>query len=163
MNKDDLVFLPALKPTHRLVLLHGWGANADDLIPIGKKLIGDIKNVDLVALRAPDLHPSGFGRQWYGLFPADWSSVPEAVSNLQARLNTLPNPLITLQKTVLLGFSQGGAMALSAGCHLPFAGLVGCSSYPHQGWAPGENIKRVLLLHGKYDEIVPVGASEALF
>ena len=71
-----------------MVLLHGWGADAEDLIPLAQKLrigLGLIK-LDLVALRAPQRHPEGFGRQWYGLFPPDWSAVPSAINDLKIRI-----------------------------------------------------------------------------
>ena len=74
----------------RLVLLHGWGADGDDLRPLGDALKARLGgSLDLVTLDAPELHPQGSGRQWYGLFPADWDAVPAAVSQLQQRLHQL--------------------------------------------------------------------------
>ena len=45
----------------RLVLLHGWGADADDLLDLGELLVNPETSV--VALRAPEAHPYGSGRQ----------------------------------------------------------------------------------------------------
>ena len=148
---------------YRLVLLHGWGADADDLMPLGRELCQVIEPpVELVALRAQQRHPQGLGRQWYGLFPSDWAAVPDAISQLQARLKALETPEIPLQRTALLGFSQGGAMALASGCDLPLAGLIGCSAYPHPNWIAPSIRPAVLLLHGRQDEVVPYTASEQL-
>ncbi|MEC9452603.1 MAG: prolyl oligopeptidase family serine peptidase, partial [Cyanobacteriota bacterium] len=108
-------------------------------------------------------HPHGLGRQWYGLFPSDWAAVPDATSQLQARLKALETPEIPLQRTALLGFSQGGAMALASGCDLPLAGLIGCSAYPHPNWVAPSIRPAVLLLHGRQDDVVPYAASEQLF
>ncbi|MCP9914382.1 esterase, partial [Cyanobium sp. BA20m-14] len=47
------------------MLLHGWGADADDLLDLADLLVGPA--VSVVALRAPLGHPSGQGRQWYDL------------------------------------------------------------------------------------------------
>jgi len=63
---------------------------------------------------------------------------------------------------VLLGFSQGGAMAMDVGSQLPLAGLVACSGYPHEGWQPGGTLPPVLLSHGREDAVVPYAASEEL-
>ena len=115
----------------RLVLLHGWGADADDLLALGELLVNPETSV--VALRAPEPHPYGSGRQWYDLQPIDWDALPAARSSLQARLLALAES-VPLERTVLLGFSQGAAMALDVGTALPLACIAACSGYPHQGW-----------------------------
>ena len=147
----------------RLVLLHGWGADADDLMMLGASLAQRVHfPLDVVALPAPEAHPQGIGRQWYGLFPAQWEAVPAAQASLRARLLALAEEGIPLESTVVLGFSQGAAMALSTGCGLPLAGLISCSGYPHPGWEAPITRPPVLLLHGREDEVVPSNAAEAL-
>jgi phospholipase/carboxylesterase len=141
----------------RLVLLHGWGADADDLLDLGSMLVGP--EVSVVALRAPEPHPYGVGRQWYGLQPINWEQLPAAREALSQRLQALAEE-VPLQATVLLGFSQGGAMALDVGSQLPLAGIVACSGYPHEGWQPPASTPAVLLSHGREDPVVPWAASE---
>ena len=143
----------------RLVLLHGWGADADDLLELGPLLVGP--EVSVVALRAPEAHPYGPGRQWYGLQPIDWGQLPGARQALQQRLLELGQS-VPLPQTVLLGFSQGGAMAVDVGSALPLAGIVACSGYPHEGWQPPAAMAPVLLSHGREDPVVPFAASEQL-
>ena len=160
MNSKFVRFGPS-NATHRLVLLHGWGADAEDLVPLGQLLIENQgQTFELVALRAPHQHPQGCGRQWYGLFPPQWSEVPYAIKDLQIRLNALATNAIPLEKTVLLGFSQGGAMALASGCDFPFAGLICCSSYPHPNWIPTKSMPPVFLTHGINDDVVPYAACQ---
>jgi len=162
-TSDDRLLRSDPGARHRLVLLHGWGADADDLMPLGEALIaGGKRPVELVSLRAPERHPEGSGRQWYGLFPADWDAIPAARTALAQRLRSLENETIPLQATVVLGFSQGAAMALASGCDLPLAGLIACSGYPHPGWTPPTSRPPVLLLHGRRDEVVPFMAGEQL-
>ncbi len=157
---NELICYRSSEPSFRLVLLHGWGANAEDLIPVAK-LLSQINSyhLEIVLLRAPQQHPDGLGLQWYGLFPADWELVPSAIVDLKFRIEKLATPQISLEKTVLMGFSQGGAMAISCGCELPLAGVIGCSAYPHPGWFPPLGSPPVLLTHGKQDEVVPIEAS----
>ncbi len=163
MNDQFLCF-QSNNASHRLILLHGWGADAEDLIPLGKALqeVHD-KRFDLIALRAPEMHPQGFGRQWYGLFPPDWSAVPGAILSLKRRLQKIATREIPLEKTVLFGFSQGGAMALGGGCDLPLAGIIGCSAYAHPEWIPPQKRPPVFLTHGTNDDVVPLAGSEQLF
>ncbi|TCD58432.1 alpha/beta hydrolase [Synechococcus sp. BS55D] len=159
-NPSDRLLLNPPGAQRRLVLLHGWGADADDLLPLGQALTADLPQpVELIALRAPEPHPQGSGRQWYGLFPSDWQAVPSAQAALCHRLKELESGGIPLAQTVLLGFSQGAAMAVLSGCDLPLAGVISCSGYPHPGWEAPANRPSVLLLHGKNDEIVPFEAS----
>ena len=159
----DLICQPSAPARARLVLLHGWGADAGDLMPLGQSLAEAIATpLELVALQAPQLQTQGSGRQWYGLFPADWAAVPAAVEALKERINNLSSGEIPLEATVLLGFSQGGAMAIAAGCDLPLAGLIACSAYPHPNWQAPVIRPPVLLLHGRNDDVVPYSAAVAL-
>ena len=162
MNQDFLRFDDEAA-RFRLILLHGWGADATDLIPLGQEIIKALEpSVELIALQAPQAHPEGAGRQWYGLFPADWEAVPSAISDLQYRIRDLENKDISLKETIILGFSQGGAMAIAAGCELNLGGIIACSSYPHPGWVMKNDRPKVFLTHGTKDEIVPCQASEHL-
>jgi phospholipase/carboxylesterase len=158
-----LIRLGPDRSERRLVLLHGWGADADDLLDLAEVLVEP--TVSVVALQAPLPHPGGSGRQWYDLQQPDWPELPAARANLLARLKALAAD-VALEQTVVLGFSQGAAMAVdvaTAGEGLPLAGLISCSGYPHPAWEPGLLAnKTILLTHGEQDPVVPYGASEML-
>jgi phospholipase/carboxylesterase len=148
----------------RLVLLHGWGADADDLMDLGHQLLGpDAEKVSVVALRAPLPHPGGLGRQWYDLGRPDWTQLAAARADLLRRLQGLARE-VPMERTALLGFSQGAAMALDVaiGAELPLAGVIGCSGYPHPGWEPRPPRTPILLTHGTQDPVVPHEACERL-
>lgn len=164
-SESDLIRLGPRDARHRLVLLHGWGADAHDLLELGPLLVGP--EVSVVALQAPLPHPAGVGRQWYDLQQPNWPQLPAARQALLERLLSLAGE-VPLSDTVLLGFSQGAAMALdvatSAG--LPLAGLIGCSGYPHPDWQPGATppgpAQKILLTHGEQDPVVPYAACAEL-
>lgn len=145
--------------SHRLVLLHGWGADADDLLELGTLLVGS--QISVVSLRAPLAHPAGVGRQWYDLQQNGWPQLPQARSDLRSRLLALDTS-VGLSQTVVLGFSQGAAMALDVATALPVAGVIACSGYPHPDWQPDDLSLPVLLSHGTQDPVVPHGASVEL-
>ena len=166
---SDRISREAAGADSRLVLLHGWGADADDLFELGELLVGP--DLSVVALRAPLPHPAGQGRQWYDLQQPGWPQLPAARADLRRRLLALDADL-PLTRTGLLGFSQGAALALDVATTdggLPLAGVIGCSGYPHPDWRPGacptEERHRqtpVLLTHGELDPVVPYAASEEL-
>ena len=164
MDNDFICISASKGATHRLVLLHGWGADADDLVPLGEELTKGLHgvNLELIAMRAPQKHPETFGRQWYRLFPPDWAAVPDAINDLQYRIKSLSNSVVPLEKTVIFGFSQGGAMALDGGLNLPVAGLICCSGYLHPNWIPPTKSPPVFLTHGLHDEVVPCEASKKI-
>ena len=154
------------------MLLHGWGADADDLLDLGEALLGGDaagSGLSLVALRAPLPHPGGSGRQWYDLQQPEWPQLPQARRDLRQRLLALESS-VPLERTALLGFSQGAAMAIdvATGCGsdasapLPLAALISCSGYPHPDWQPLPPRTKILLTHGEQDPVVPFAASAAL-
>ena len=157
----ELISLNSESATNRLILLHGWGADAHDLMPVGKLLTDGLKDrFEIISLSAPHPHPSGSGRQWYPLYPHEWEQVPKAVLNLEKRLNNLCTNQIPLDKTLLLGFSQGGAIALDLATRIKFQGVFALSSYPHPDWEPIQNMPPIFLCHGEMDEVVPKAASK---
>ena len=160
----ELISLNSEFATKRLVLLHGWGADGKDLVPVGKLLTEGFQDrFEIVSLSAPQYHPNGSGRQWYPLYPHEWEQVPNAVLDLERRLNNLCFKKIPLEKTLLLGFSQGGAMALDLATRKNFGGVFALSSYPHPDWQPRIDMPPIYLCHGNMDEVVPKDASQKSF
>ncbi len=160
----EFVWITSQTSTHRIILIHGWGADSDDLLTLGKE-IKDKTNFDfeVISLRAPGLHPSGQGRQWYGLYPHDWNRAEIEVNKLLVTLKKLNTKQIPLTKTILLGFSQGAAMAIDAGFKLNLGLIVSCSGYPHPSWMPGEECPPLIISHGIFDNVVPIEASRVIY
>ncbi len=104
----EFVSISSQTATHRIILMHGWGADSDDLLTFGKEMTEKINlDFEVISLRAPGLHPSGQGRQWYGLYPHDWNGAEVEVNKLLVTLKKFDTDQIPLRKTILLGFSQG--------------------------------------------------------
>ncbi len=149
---------------HRIILLHGWGADANDLLPLANQIIqhSDLE-FEIISLRAPNINSDNNFRQWYGLFPAEWDEAKREVEKLRQTLEVLAKDRIPFENTILLGFSQGAAMAIDAGIKFNFALIIACSGYSHPGWIPPKNIPRVLLSHGLKDEVVPPIKSREIY
>jgi phospholipase/carboxylesterase len=160
----EYVSISSQTANHRIILIHGWGADADDLLTFGKEIKDKINfDFEVISLRAPGLHPSGQGRQWYGLYPHDWNEAEVEVNKLKVTLRKFDTNQIPLRKTILLGFSQGAAMAIDAGFKLNLGLIVACSGYPHPNWVPGEKCPPLIISHGLFDDVVPIDASRIIY
>ena len=160
----EFVSISSQTATHRIILMHGWGADSDDLLTFGKEMTEKINlDFEVISLRAPGLHPSGKGRQWYGLYPHDWRGAEVEVNKLLGSLKKFDTNQIPLGKTILLGFSQGAAMAIDAGFKLNLGLIVACSGYPHPKWSPGEKCPPFIISHGLFDDVVPIDASRNIY
>ena len=160
----EFVSISSQTATNRIILIHGWGADADDLLQLGKQITEKINlDFEVISLRAPGLHPSCQGRQWYGLYPHDWNGAEVAVKKLLGTLKKFDTDQIPLRKTILLGFSQGAAMAIDAGFKLDLGLIVACSGYPHPTWVPGEKCPPLIISHGLFDDVVPIEASRVIY
>lgn len=157
-------------PTAAIVLLHGWGATAQDLAPLAAYL--NLPSYQFICVEAPFAHrhvPTG--KAWYD-FPQDFRfastsefrdrpDVSTSRRELTQFLKTLPEQTgIPLSQTFLGGFSQGGAMTLDVGLDLPLAGLMVLSGYLHAPLQPqATQFPPMLQVHGRQDEVVPLFAA----
>ena len=158
----EYVSIGSQNSSHRIILLHGWGADVDDLIPLGKSIIHNLSlEFELISLAAPSMRSNEMGRQWYSLFPPDWNEAELAVDKLLDTLKAFDKTNISLENTVLLGFSQGAAMAIDAGLRVDLGLVISCSGYSHPKWNPIKN-NPVLLSHGLQDDVVPINASREI-
>lgn len=149
--------------------LHGWGANAQDLVALSQYL--PLAGYQLHFPNAPFPHPyNPVGRMWYGLSDRyDFGTYPDVSqdADLQTSRQALRTWITTvtqetqipLARTLLAGFSQGGAMALDVGLQLPLAGIIVLSGYLHSPPAPHSDVGAVLMIHGQSDSVVPVHAA----
>lgn len=100
------------------------------------------------------------GKAWYALETEDYQGLEESREILTDWLKSLETTTgIPLQRTILSGFSQGGAMTLDVGVTLPFAGLVSLSGYLHSEPEPAGVVPPVLIAHGRQDTVVPLRAA----
>lgn len=149
-----------------LVALHGWGANAADLVGLAPYL--SLDGVMMVFPDAPWPHPQApGGRMWYG-FPTGYDfrrphdfTVQADLQASQERLKTwllnlAQTTRIPLERTILAGFSQGGAMTLDVGPQLPLAGQIVLSGYLHSVAQAPVTARPVMMVHGTFDPVVPI-------
>jgi len=157
-----------------VVFLHGYGADGNDLIDIGRAWQGLLPNAAFVSPHAP--HPCAqapVGREWFPLTMRDpserWTGVNAAAPDLNAFLDAeLARHKLPPSALALVGFSQGTMMALHVGLRraAPPAAIVGYSGLlatpekvdPDKFAAEITSRPPVLLVHGDQDPLIPVQA-----
>lgn len=155
------------------VCLHGWGDNARGIATLADEL--PLLGCHLYFPEAPFPHPySPSGRMWYGLpetvdfgLPSGLAEQPdlqESRQRLQTWLVQVSEETgVPFSRTVLAGFSQGGAMALDVGLALPLAGVIVLSGYLHSPPTCHETAGPVLMLHGVSDPVVPIAVARTTY
>jgi phospholipase/carboxylesterase len=159
-----------------VVFVHGYGADGNDLIEIGRQWQGWLPDAAFVAPHAPE--PCGMapmGRQWFALTFRDpherWRGVNQAAPGFDAFIDAeLVRHDLPASRLALVGFSQGTMMALHVGLRraqapaaiLGFSGMIVIEEgQGPQSLAPHVRSKPpILLVHGDQDDVIPV---EALF
>jgi phospholipase/carboxylesterase len=152
-----------------VVLLHGVGADGNDLIGLAPAFAEVLVDAAFLSPHAPfpyDMAP--FGRQWFSIgdFRAEarLEGVRDAAPILDSFLDAiLAEYRLGAEALALVGFSQGAMMALHTGLRRSES-IAGTLSY--SGILVGEDrlaeeIRSrppVLLVHGEDDPLIPVSA-----
>ena len=149
-------------PDALIVTLHGWGANAQDVASLIPYV--NLPDYEFLLPNAPYPYPyADTGKAWYDLRTEHkYDGLNESKQLLIDWLLSLEsNTGVPLSRTILSGFSQGGAMTLDVGLSLPLAGLVVISGYLHPDVATLNqgNFPPTLIMHGTRDEVVPLQAA----
>ncbi len=155
-----------------VILLHGYGADGNDLLGLAGPLGAHLPHTVFVAPNAPSACSGNpFGYEWFPIPWLDGSSEAESHAAMIAAAEDLDGFIdaqmaaenVDAGQTVLLGFSQGTMMSLHVAPRRKkvVAGVVGFSG---RLLAPellaAQTISRppVLLIHGDQDDMVPIAS-----
>jgi phospholipase/carboxylesterase len=169
-----------------VVLLHGFGAPGDDLVPMWRALRAPAGTRYVFPAAPLSLGPGyAGGRAWWWIDlearmrrqatgDCDTTEIPEGLTAARAKVAALlsavesdlrPPP----GRVALGGFSQGAMLSLDVALHAvtPLAGLVllSGSHIASEDWAPRFAARRglpVFMSHGHEDPILPFPVSERL-
>ena len=159
-----------------VVFLHGYGADGNDLIEIGRAWQPLLPHAAFVSPHAPEpCAQAPVGRQWFALTfrnPDErWIGVNQAAPLLERFLDAeLARHKLPPTALALVGFSQGTMMALHVGLRRAVApaAIVGYSGLlverpdgdAEKFVAEIKSRPPVLLVHGDRDDLIP---PQALF
>lgn len=154
------------KPRRLVILLHGLGADGNDLIGLQQYWGRLVPEAEFISPNAPfacDMAPYGY--QWFSVQdrrpPAVLAGVRAAAPSLDAFIDeALEQRGLAPSEAALVGFSQGTMMSLFVGLRRerPLAGILGYSGRliaPELLASELRSHPRVLLVHGTDDPLVP--------
>lgn len=154
---------PAGADTELLLLFHGVGSSAEDLLPLGEALAAQRSQAWVLSVRSPELSDLGRGWQWFSVAGITEANRPERVQAALPRFRQTvaqwqAHAGVGVGATTLIGFSQGAIMALEATQSSPaLAGRViaiaGRFAQPPRLAPAGTAVH---LMHGDDDGVMPV-------
>ena len=161
-----------IKTNSLVVLLHGIGADAFDLIPLAKYWASTLTKTKFYSLHAP--YPYKFapsGRQWFGLEDRDQTRILKEIELIRPLIvaftkSKLKYHNLQYKDLILVGFSQGTMVALNITLTIKeeIRGVLGYSGgviLTKSGKIKINSKPKVCLIHGKDDEVVPKKMMEA--
>lgn len=153
-------------PQSIVVLLHGYGADGNDLISLAPLWARLLPQTLFVSPHAPfpcEINPSG--RQWFGFEGAGPEMILAGTRMAAGMINSYLDALIAehgvpANRIALVGFSQGGMMSLHVAPRRtePLAGVVSFSGALVAPEKLAEETRAhppILLVHGDADPVVP--------
>lgn len=175
MSLEALQFETGPDPVATIIVLHGLGADGNDFVPVAQELdlraIGPVRFVFPHAPTMPVTINGGYVmRAWYDILGADLvrredeAGLRHSVKLVDALIAGEKARGMPANRIVLMGFSQGCAMALMTGLRHAerLGGIIGLSGYLPLAATTG--VERhaanhdvpIFLAHGKVDPVVPL-------
>jgi phospholipase/carboxylesterase len=164
MSESIIVARPEGQARQLMLLFHGVGSTALDLVPLGRVLAAEFPDAFIVSVAAPAPSGTGGGREWFPVLGISEENRPERIeAAMPAFLATVSHwqneAGVDTDAVALIGFSQGGIMALESTRDQPaVAGRV-ISIAGRFATLPTEaNAATTLhMFHGKLDPVIPYG------
>ena len=156
--------LPEGQVDSLVIMLHGYGADMNDLIGLAEHIGYGLPNTAFVSPDAIEPCEMGFGRQWFPIGNMDKDSMYTGLQNAHPHIDKFIDEQmerfnLTADRVALLGFSQGTMLSIHTAprreqqlaCVVGFSGmLVGSDTLA------GETKSKppMCLIHGDSDEVV---------
>lgn len=145
-----------------MLLFHGVGASAHDMVPLGRRLAQARPRAMVVSVNAPHASDLGRGFQWFSVIGVTEENRPERVMRAMPEFEAAvahwqQSSGVGVEATSLVGFSQGAIMALestqaSRAIARRVVAIAGRFAQPPRIAPAGVDLH---LVHGDQDPVIP--------
>ena len=150
-----------------VVLLHGIGADASDLLPLAEHWSQKLKKTKFYSIDAPNPYKQApFGREWFGLEDRDQTRILKEIDILKPIIisflkNKLKEHKLDFKNLIMVGFSQGTMVSLNLAISMnkEIRGVLGYSGgivLSKSGKIEINSKPKICLVHGTNDDVVPI-------
>lgn len=163
MHDASLVVARPAAANLLVLLFHGVGSSAANLVPLGDAIAQARPDAMVVSVDAPHASTLGSGREWFSVLGVTEQNRPARIARampsfLQTVAHWQQAAGLGPEQTVLVGFSQGAIMALES---TQVQGVVPASCVVALAGRFAEPVRRAPagvhfhLVHGEADNVVP--------
>ena len=164
VKMSEIILKSKLEPEKLLFVFHGYGADGDNLLPLGKEFSRAMPSADIYIPDGLEACNAGFGYQWFPLKGNDFRTWEKSFEEYSSRIISyveakMQEKHIDYKNVIFTGFSQGAMLSLGIGLKygaqavIAFSGLL-LSSKP----VIFSKHTKVLLAHGAQDDVVDISA-----
>lgn len=170
MPLQQFEFLPLdtnpQEASYNVILLHGYGADGFDMLHVANLWQESLTETSFYALQAPEpCQNVPGGRQWFHITDMNLHTLYKGAHQTslyveQALLHCVDHTHVPLNRTILMGFSQGAMMALYTALYRTptIAGVLSYAGGLFAKSAPDRSALNMplCLIHGDADTVVPL-------
>lgn len=173
---ESVIITPPGTHTASVIWLHGLGADGHDFESIIPELkLPDDHGIKFIFPHAPKrtitVNQGAYMRAWYDIasldkrgLDGDKTGVQDSIAQVNALIRQEIQNGISRQRILLVGFSQGGAIALQIALQSPksYGGVIALSTYLMfmDELKPATQTTPIFMAHGTQDTIVPFALAE---
>ena len=164
-------------PKKLIIMLHGYGDNADNFIHLARSIDQKEWKAAYIALNAPSaLEGNVIGYQWFDLYPngiyiaeAGPKEIKQILKEVHDSIIKIINTIdryctqlkLTYEDCILMGFSQGGMMTFEVGNFLQKKlaglGIISGRIMQDQELTNAHLLNTpIFISHGERDEVIPI-------
>lgn len=161
---NEIIINPKSELKRIIFIFHGYGANKENLLPIGKEFSNKLNDVEIHIPDGIEICEEGFGFQWFPLIGNNVANFRDAFYTNKPIIESYVNKVagganISLKNVVFAGFSQGGMLSLSLGLSMKVGAIISFSGIFLEPDMEINNCDtKILMTHGDMDIVLPISA-----
>lgn len=175
MTLETVEINPKYPAKHAIIWLHGLGADGHDFVDVvpGFELLETRFIFPHAKIRPVSINGGMSMRAWYDISSLDFEGrdsdprgIADSITDIELLIENEIKRGIKKENITIVGFSQGGAIALRVGLkHPDLHSVLALSTYLllRDDIPPASSKMPILIMHGTQDSVVPLALGQHAF